>query len=305
MKISSGRLSLVVLALLLCGAASFRPAYADVASDVATFMEEESKSKSSEALDETRKKAPREVLLELGKYLKSDERKTRLTALWMISGTGKMQKDRVARRIATQLIFKSAVGDVDSSLAGTATDLLLGFTAADFSDDMRQTLYNYMAQNRAEGKSISSVATLAGVMEVPSAIGMLRELAASPQESSWGAVKALARMGDAASIQQVVARTESLEDVPGTLESLRDLVFIRQPQAVEALVRVLFSEGTYGNGGDVPTTRYAQRAVDFLAQLVEGFPIEPLGTSSSKEQLEIARQWIIAQGGTGKLKIKR
>jgi hypothetical protein len=111
-------------------------------------------------------------------------------------------------------------------------------------------------------------------------------------------------MGYPTAIQHVVAKVGNRSDVE-RLSALHDLVFIRQPQGVEVLVRVLFSEDTYGNGTDVPMTKYARRSVDLLAQIIEGFPITATGTSSTKEELETARQWVIAQGGAANLKIKR
>jgi hypothetical protein len=294
----------VAIAVLFFGAIYIAPSQADVATDVATYMEEARQGRSSTVLNETRQKAPRPVLLELGKYLKSEERQTRFHAVWMIGGTGRMQASRPVRQLAAQLLFGVAVGDTDEGVAGAAAESLLGYSAGDFSDEMRQEMHAYLDKNRTLGKPISTAVQLAGVMAVTSAVEMLRELAAVPRGSHWTAVLALARMGYPTAIQHVVAKVGNSSDVE-RLSALHDLVFIRQPQGVEVLVRVLFSEDTYGNGTDVPMTKYARRSVDLLAQIIEGFPITATGTSSTKEELETARQWVIAQGGAANLKIKR
>lgn len=203
-----------------------------------------------------------------------------------------------------QLLFDVALNDTDLSLARTAEESLLGFSAAGFSDEMRQKIQAYLERNHKIGRPISMV-TLAGVMEVVSAIKILREIAVTPRGSRWAATLALARMGDPAAIQQVVAKAERSVEMHEHHRAMDELVFIRQPDAVAALVRVLFSEDKPHQDGDAFTTKYAQGATERLARIVRGFPVKSLGTSSSLEELEVARQWVMAQSGASNLKIKR
>ncbi len=162
---------------------------------------------------------------------------------------------------------------------------------------------------------------LAGIAEVRSAAPRLHQLA---NGGSWSAQLALARMGDPMAIRYVIDRVENSKDeVRRVTRALDDLAFIRQPEAVEVIIKYLFSDkSTPASPPDVGSVRYAYYAAKALEEIIEGFPAWIANTEAGVAR---ARHWITQQlapqpaagqqtpataqatrsGGVANLKIKR
>jgi hypothetical protein len=126
----------------------------------------------------------------------------------------------------------------------------------------------------------------------------------SDRDNGKAASWAMAAMGDAAAIQQLVSALDSASDAAARMEVMQELAKTRQPRCVAALVGCLFSEERLPNiMVDTPGAKLAYRAIVLLADVVEGWPPATLhkGTDEAVSQ---ARQWIAGQD-VGKLKIKR
>lgn len=132
------------------------------------------------------------------------------------------------------------------------------------------------------------------------------ERAKKRQRANWAAKKsarwALASMGDETAIQELVAAADAAPEALDRLGPFQDLVYTRQPQAIAALARYVFSEERLRPLiGTEPGEKLAHRAIYYLAKVVEGFPKQALG--GTEESLAEARQWL-TQRGIANLRIK-
>ena len=123
----------------------------------------------------------------------------------------------------------------------------------------------------------------------------------SPQVK-WSTHLALARLGETNAINYIVQRTRKLgvnDDV--VYELFPGLVYTRQPQAFEYMVEVIKSDNKSCNSADPENSEpinCAYRILEFLAPVVNGFPLEidasgDIKTKDYAVALQQAREWFI------------
>ncbi len=280
------------------------PVMADAAGDVASLM---NKVHKGEEVDISAVEAapPEQVLAEVPKYLNNSDKSVRMEAVRRISSIATYSPNRDTRKKGMRLLFDVATSHSDPRIAGYAAEGLLNFSRADFAPEMQGAIYRHLMSHKDAGEVNPKAILLAGIAGVKASAGRLREFASSSSKGMrWIAQLALARMDDQAAIQVVVTAAKNETDSTKRLESLHDLAFIRQPEAVGVMVTYLFSdEETPKSDSDAPSTKYAHTAIDYLAEIIENFP--PKSGPYMDAYVDTARQWIIEQGGTAKLKIKR
>ncbi len=292
----------VVLALISLGTLSSphpMPAVADVREDVAEMIEQARKGESGGGKD-LHKLPLGEVVAELRKYANDPDKGVRMEVAVMATFLAKKHTERAARRQAAQLALTIAASDPDAGIARYASGQLLSFSSADFTPEMKKVIHGFLGRPNTYPEDV----LLAGAAEVWSAEKKLRELAA---RNYWPARLALARMGDKAEIAGVIAKIEGEKDATEKVMRVDDLGYIRQPEAVEVLVRWLFRDDLLhpGNGSDVTGALYATTALDQLMEMTEGLPVQYWGRQAySMADVKQAREWI-TKNGMAKLKIKR
>ncbi len=262
------------------------PVVADAAQAVAEEMEEARRHKGS-FHEKVSAASPLEVLAELRKYINDPDKRVRIRAL-DLAGWVSHQKHttRNVRQQAIRFFLDVASTNLDGDTRDDAVRSLTGFSRADFTGQMRQEIYQLLQKSPS-----GNLALLAGVADVRAAAPQLRKLADS---GNWNAQLALARMGDPMAIQYVIAKVEGVENRPGRLDKpLHYLAFIRQPQAVEVLLKYLFSdERTAPSPPDVGSSPHASFAFDELKGIIEGFPD---GIAGRDVLIARARQWVAQQ----------
>ncbi|HEX8237024.1 MAG TPA: hypothetical protein VF600_13785 [Abditibacteriaceae bacterium] len=270
-----------------------------VRTDVAAVMDymRTDKPRLASLWDTVNALPPGKVLAELRRYQHDSDERVRNAVLDFTYSVAKRNPRQSAAQQAIELIFEMATSDPSKDVASSAVSRLLKFSRAEIPPAVHRAVVEYLMNTLPNGVDVEIV-ELAGIAEVRNAQGKLRELASGNYRASHMARLALARMGDSEAIRYIVHKAQSEPDLQHNITLvLRDLSYIRHPEALTVLVGLLFNEGVQkGNGSDVPDYRFAQRATNYLADVVEGFPRFVTFTE--------ARAWVTKRG-IENLKIKR
>lgn len=218
---------------------------------------------------------------------------------------------RIAKQSDDVTVKKEVVTILSQDLAGNnlkaqhARDLLLKFEKQHFSPAAKNEI---AIQLKAENAPQPQVIRLAGVAGMEDQKNNFRNIIRNNNKAdslpetgkfygktSWASHLALARMGDANSLQYILARVKAEPDevILVTL-LLEDVAYTRQPQAVELIKQYLFSNDRLPplhEGAD--GTLHAQYAAGLLAEILEGFPLTTR-FGYTLEEIETARQWMRA-----------
>ncbi len=303
------RRNLFALALYgLAAASSFAaPATADVEQEVAAVMDNirsnDPAAPSRKALFEA---PPAQVLASLWKYVKDPNDKVRFEVTWATAIVAKRTSTPAIRQQTARLLWTIAESDSDLGNQTRAAEELQMFSREDFTPQMKAVIARIVNKEPPDEDAI----LLAGVADVRSVMPRLRRIASgNNSERAWVAVKALARLGDRQAIGQVIAKVEGEPSIDKRVHSLLgNLTYIRQPQAVEVLVKYLFSDEISQRARGEVWQAHAPRALGHLVESIEGLPIEYQGPNAihySDAEVAQARAWITQQGGAARLKIKR
>jgi hypothetical protein len=114
----------------------------------------------------------------------------------------------------------------------------------------------------------------------------------------WAARLARARMGVESDIDECLRLVEKVEDVDRrVLTLLRQVGYIRQPQAIEHLQKYLESDKRLSPvKASVPGELHAGRALHILAASLRDFPVKLKESRGYKrEEIEAARKWMAEQ----------
>ncbi len=279
--------TLALCLLIVLTAATSTPVGADVSQAVAEHIENERRGRGT-PYDKIKAEPPAQVLAELRKYLRDPADGARLEVVGLASVVGSKHPQRGVQQQAARLVLDVALGDADYGVRDFALSRLHRFFSHDaFKDDMRRDIHRALQQKNLNGYLVQ----VAGIAEVRSAAPRLRQLA---NAGSWSAQLALARMGDPMAIRYVIDRVEGSKDEVRRVRSLLDsLAYIRQPEAVEVIIKYLFSDkSTPASPPDVGSVPYSYYAVRLLEEIIEGFPT---GIANTEAGIVRARQWITQQ----------
>ena len=209
------------------------------------------------------------------------------------------QTNEAAIRVATvKALLKVAKNDADGSLSRYALSSLLIAKVQDFDAESRKTIEQSVIGLPDPHADAILVAGIVGGKVIEDRVALLRSRAGEERPwyatTAWASHLAMARMGDAESMAYCVDRVRGEKDVVIRVNRLfNDIAYTRNPAGVALLKEALFSEERLPPVKDnVPGTLIAQRALDLLAQVIEGFPVKSGADSYSPEQLAAARQWM-------------
>lgn len=228
------------------------------------------------------------------------EKDDRNLASGLVCQLAQKAADEQVRMMAIELLTIAACQDVaEHSLA----KVLMWFSRPQFSD----YAIHCIQERVRSGKSDKSMNLLAGQLDLRSTLPAL--LAASSRwikldpavmsiyDAGWGALLALARMGDEDAMSDVIALARRIREPYGAMMVMEDLAYTRRPAAVRYLAGQAFSDTIIGEPGtDCVAVPLGVCALTYLAQLVEGFPLEERGLASYfPPELTAARSWLRKQ----------
>ena len=187
-------------------------------------------------------------------------------------------------------------------LRGQLLKWLQDFRREDFSAESRQLL-NALSWTP---DFLPEAILLIGIVELHEATPRLREqvennpLGESPppgyhMDNTWAALMALARMGDEASLAEMLRQIQREQDIVVQVTFLlMDLAYTRQPKAYDVLRQYLNSDQRLPQVKEtVPGRLAAAYVAAAFSKHVKGFPI--IETDFSELQVAQARDWVNAQ----------
>lgn len=215
------------------------------------------------------------------------------------------------RKMAVEQLV-NAFSDSDLQLSYGVSKLLLSFVSEDFTEQSKTVLRHRLESVPLQG-TIILVIGVANLQEVIPDLKQLRSSstdyeAVSPPNmwfslNGWYARLALARMGSQEDIAHCIDMIESHPDADFRVtQLLKNLAYIRQPEAIMVLQEYLESDQRIDMGADVIRTPYYEFALTLLGQILEGFPIIREDQNYTLSDIETARAWMRAQT---EFKIKR
>jgi hypothetical protein len=236
----------------------------------------------------------------LEKYLKAPDFDTRIMTVAWIGTILHRTQDASTQESAISLLLTVAETDREGGLDDHAAKVLTALPGKAFNTEARSRVGKLLTRKEPPRE----IVLLAGVIGDSAFDTRLRALASHYNESSpprygsndWAAQLALARLGDAPSIEHVIKRLDAANDENDLIRMFPDLGYIRQPEAVALLKKFLFSDARLRptNPG-MPGGRIAGYAVYELAKMLEGFPVK-IEESKGYGESEIAkaRAWMNA-----------
>ncbi len=243
---------------------------------------------------------PEELLPLLKKYLKARDFRTRFSALAWVGSVLHRAHDAPTRESAISLLLNVAETDHEGGIDDRAAELLGTLPAKAFDAEARRRVGELLSREQPRRNLI----LLAGVIGNSAFETRLRTLASRYKEggppmygsSDWPAQLALARMGDAPSIERVVKGIEGVNDLSVLTRWLPNLGYTRQPEAVDLLKKYLFSDAllrpTTPRGPGQPIAGYALYE---LAKMLYDFPVKVKESKGySKREIAEARAWMNA-----------
>lgn len=292
---------------------------ADVGGDVARLAEQ-LRSKQFINNDFIKKAPSRALLTELWKYLNDPSERVRVS--FLETALGMSQRDDVnmaLRQEAVELLLTGLDKEPLPALASNIGERMQQLPRSVFSRKAKDMLARMMSRDEV----LPEIVQLVGVANVQTSPVRQRLKQMSESSTSDDAVSkaadaklsvralrrergnrranraarwALGRLGNIEVVEELIARLDAAPDAVARLRPMQDLARTRQPEAVAALVRYLFSEERLPNtmNDNFPGPKLATFAVSFLKDIVEGFP-EGL-SDSSDASVEKARQWVTQQG---------
>lgn len=168
----------------------------------------------------------------------------------------------------------------------------------DFSNESKQNIYYKALASRFQDDNTT---LLVGFLNIREAYADLKKMVNS-SDATWDIKVALARMGDENQIQ------DCLSEIPRVSERLNlimlhKMAYIKQPQLIGVYNDYLQSDKAIPDSYDVRGIDYASLGANYLARLLEDFPLSAKTTRYTPAQITLARQWMLTN--KGKYKIRR
>ena len=293
-----------------------QPAVADVSQTFAAYMEH---LRDDEPMNYDSLKAapPQQLLPEIKKYLGDPSEMVRVISLGWAVSIANSSRDLATRQEAVELALTGVEQEPLPALAENISSDMVSLPPSIFSRRAREIIQRIVKR----GNEPSSVLRLTGVAHVEELRPQLQKWAAissahgSPvytSSKSWSARWALAAIGDKKAVASLIAQLDAAPNVIERMNLFYWLANTRQPQAIAALARYLFSEERLPNTIDeivpgpaskLPGPKLAFNVILFLSDVVEDWPADTV-RKGTDEALAKARQWVTQQGVT-QLKIKR
>lgn len=245
----------------------------------------------------------KDVVTELGQYLKSGSSAQQGHAVRLIAVLGERSNDNEVRSLAVKTLISYATSEGGPNHAARqALDALLRFSKADFPAEAATKIEKLVRLESPPSESLLLAGVL-GLQSVKDHLESLTKVDVADNDKrafrypEWSAHLALARLGDKASLKHCIQAVQAEKSIVQRVRHFDELVFTRQPEAVKLITRHLFSDERLPQlKPTVPGMPVALYALNALAKAIEGFPIasEP-GLSYTEEQIATARKWVKEQ----------
>lgn len=236
-------------------------------------------------------------------YLSDSLVRARTGAYWMISKAGSASDDAQARQQAVKILV-DGLGDSDGGIAGSVISSLQGFKPSDFNSEQR-----YIISMKVKAvplvPHLDKLILLSGYIGIEELIYNLKSMLIIEdlygKKEKWNMKLAMARMGDASAISEVIGRIGALRVSDNVVYDVYpSLAYVRQKQAFDILLDIILSDEKNclsSNPDNEAEIICAYRVMGFTAQYIEGFPLdvdqfgEPI-IDNYEQALTTVRQWI-------------
>jgi len=191
--------------------------------------------------------------------------------------------------------------DKDTGNAGLALDYLITFRKDDFTPVSKDSIRSLFLLKTAH---FDQLLKLAGFLELTDLKETIRPYsqAGNAQSIRWAALVSLARMNDAAAINEVMRRVRKLpvnDDV--IYKIFPDLVYTRHAEAIRYMAEVLQSDDKNCLSADAEREEpipCGYRIMEQLAPVIEGYPLQldesgDIKTKDYTAALKKVREWFI------------
>jgi hypothetical protein len=197
------------------------------------------------------------------------------------------------------------LGDASGGLAGQVIGYLQAFLPAAFTPEAQSVIISKLRNTRTP--HYGDLALLAGFIGTGKEALYQQYLKAGlPVKEKWNIALALARMGKAEEIEYCVKKIKTL---PVNSEmigyALPDLIYIRQKQAIDYCVELLYSDEKLCRSPNPDFSEpipCAYRIMEQLAPVIVGFPVQvdvtgTLDTGDYPKALQKVRAWFSENTG--------
>jgi PBS lyase HEAT-like repeat len=243
------------------------------------------------------------VLLALPVYLKDTTTLIRSKAYAITRSIGTKSSDNTIRQEAVQYLIEG-MKDKHIGNAGSAINYVTSFKQTDFTTIHKDSLRNIFERKPTH---LDVLVKLMGFLEMKDkrdAIYALSQQSTLGRKERWSATLALARMGDAVAIDDIMKRVQRMPVADAVVyEVFPDLVYTRTTQAINYLVTALNSDDKNCAAADAEREAKipcAYRVMEMLAPVLEGYPLAvdesgDVVASDYPAALATAREWCTSQ----------
>ncbi len=216
------------------------------------------------------------------------------------------QQDRILRQKIVDDIVDAQL-ELNKILNPHPYKWLLGFMAKDFGSETKAKLFDELKK-----RPNKQIIEICGVADIKEGLPLLKELfideiayATDPNRHTqwyltigWSARLACARMGVQKDIKRCIelAELELNGKPPRILHLFHDIGYIRQPEAIDLLMKYVFSDERLSEvSPPVPGEPVASYVIDILAECLRDFPVKKGGRRYKQEKIELCRKWMSEQ----------
>lgn len=244
-----------------------------------------------------------EILKELDPYLSDTLVRTRTGAYWVAAKVGTTSDDNQVRLEAVKMLV-GGLNDSDAGIVGYVISSMNGFQPSDFNAEQRYTIAIKIKAVPLT-PHLDKLILLSGYIGIDELIynykNMLADEKLYGKKEKWNMKLAMARMGDAQAISEVVGRVSALRVNDDVIYDIYPgLAYTRQKQAFDILLHVIMSDEKNclsSNPDNEAEIICAFRVLGYTAQYIQGFPLEinnygePV-IENYDQALETVRKWI-------------
>jgi HEAT repeat protein len=216
------------------------------------------------------------VLSALPEYLKDTTTLIRSRAYAITRSIGTKSSDNAIRQQAVQYLIEG-MKDKHVGNAGSAINYVTSFRQTDFTTLHKDSLRNIFERKPTH---LDVLVRLMGFLEMKDkrdAIYALSQQSNLGRKERWSATLALARIGDAVAIEDIMKRVQRMPVADAVVyEVFPDLVYTRTTQAINYLVEALNSNAKNCAAADAEREAKipcAYRVMEMLAPVLEGYPL--------------------------------
>jgi hypothetical protein len=185
---------------------------------------------------------------------------------------------------------------------------LMEFRAKDFREQTKTKIFDELKK-----KPSKQIIEICGVADIKEGLPLLKNMlideiayATDPNQGAqwyltigWSARLARARMGVKEDINRCIelAEPELNKKPPSVLRLFNDMGYIRQPEAIDFLMRYIFSDERIGEvSPPIPGEPVASYVMGILVDCLENFPIKKREERGyTQEEIEQCRKWMSEQ----------